>query len=111
LGDPRTRDGVCRDVAGERVAEDEPADHGVDAQTLWAVVGGELERVAAYETGAQGWTGVDIVVLTRLQFAVVAFNAAFDESLYPSGARRPSRDRIITEMAAFFVHGTAHRPQ
>lgn len=71
----------------------------------------ELERVAAYETGAQGWTGVDIVVLTRLQFAVVAFSAAFDESLYPSGARRPSRDRIITEMAAFFVHGTAHRPQ
>jgi hypothetical protein len=64
----------------------------------------ELERVVAYETGAQGWTGVDIVVL-------VAFNAAFDESLYPSGARRPSRDRIITEMAAFFVHGTAHRPQ
>jgi hypothetical protein len=54
---------------------------------------------------------VDIVVLTRLQFAVVAFSAAFDESLYPSGARRPSRDRIITEMAAFFVHGTAHRPQ
>jgi hypothetical protein len=70
----------------------------------------EFERVAAYETGSQGWTGVDIVVLTRLQFAVVAFNAAFDESLYPSDARRPSRDRIITEMAAFFVHGTAHRP-
>jgi hypothetical protein len=70
----------------------------------------ELERVAAYETGSHGWTGVDIVVLTRLHFAVVAFNAAFGESLYPSDARRPSRERVIEEMTAFFVHGTAHRP-
>jgi AcrR family transcriptional regulator len=69
----------------------------------------ELERVAAYETGSQGYDGVDIVVLTRLQFAVVAFSAAFDDSLYPSDARRPSRQRIIDEMVAFFIDGTAHR--
>jgi AcrR family transcriptional regulator len=69
----------------------------------------ELERVAAYETGLQGYTGVDIVVSTRLHFAVVAFNAAFGESLYPD-ARRPTRERVIDEMTAFLVHGTAHRP-
>ena len=71
----------------------------------------ELERVAAYETGSQGYTGVDLVVSTRLHFAVVAFNAAFGDSLYPSDRRRPSRERIIDEMAAFLVHGTAHRPR
>jgi hypothetical protein len=49
-------------------------------------------------------------VLTRPQFVVAAFCAAFDESLYPSDVRRPGRERIIDEMTAFFIHGTAHRP-
>jgi hypothetical protein len=50
-------------------------------------------------------------VLTRPQFVVAAFCAAFDESLYPSDVRRPSRERIIDEMTAFFIHGTAHPPR
>jgi len=69
----------------------------------------KLEHVAAYELGSQGWVGVDIAVLVRLQFGAVAFNAAFGESLYLPGPGRPSRDRIVAEMVSFFVHGTAHR--
>jgi AcrR family transcriptional regulator len=70
----------------------------------------ELERIGAYETGAQGWRGMDIQVLVRLHFGMVAFNAAFEDDLYPPGQRRPDRARIIDEMTAFLVHGTAHRP-
>jgi hypothetical protein len=71
----------------------------------------DLERVAAHEIAAQGWAGVDIPVLVRLHFGMVAFNAAFGDALYPPGALTPSRERIIAETTAFFVHGTAHRPE
>jgi AcrR family transcriptional regulator len=70
----------------------------------------QLERVAKAETEAQGWHGVDIGVLARLHFGMVAFNAAFGETLYPRTAQGPSRERIVAEMAACMVHGTAHRP-
>jgi AcrR family transcriptional regulator len=70
----------------------------------------ELERVATAEIEAQGWHGVDISVLARLHFGMVAFNAAFGETLYPRTAQGPGRERIVEEMAAFMVHGTAHRP-
>jgi AcrR family transcriptional regulator len=70
----------------------------------------ELERVAAYELGSYGWRGVDTQVLVRLQFGMIAFNAAFEDDLYAPGPRRPDRERIIAEISAFLVHGTAHRP-
>jgi AcrR family transcriptional regulator len=70
----------------------------------------ELERVAVVEIPAQGWTGVDVEILPRLHFGMVAFNAAFRDALYGPGRPAPDRERIIDEMAAFLVHGTAHRP-
>ena len=71
----------------------------------------ELERVAAAQMEAHGWLGVDIGVLARLHFGMVAFNAAFGEVLYPADSEVASRSRIVDEMTAFMVHGTAHRPQ
>jgi AcrR family transcriptional regulator len=71
----------------------------------------ELERVAAAEMEAHGWRGVDIGVLARLHFGMVAFNAAFGDALYPADEKSASRRRIVDEMTAFMVHGTAHRPQ
>lgn len=75
----------------------------------------ELERVAAAQMESQGWGGVDFFVLARLHFGMVAFNAAFGDALYPAGDTEPggaaTRERIVKEMTAFMVHGTAHRPQ
>jgi AcrR family transcriptional regulator len=70
----------------------------------------ELERVATSVLDSQGWSGVDITVLARLHFGMVAFNAAFGDSLYPVGDGGPTRERIVNEAIAFMVHGTAHRP-
>jgi AcrR family transcriptional regulator len=84
--------------------------HGRDERPLLPLLE-DLERVAVQELAAQEWTGVDIPVLVRLHFGMVAFNAAFGESLYPPGELAPNRDRIIAETTAFFVHGTAHRPK
>jgi AcrR family transcriptional regulator len=70
----------------------------------------ELERVGLSEITAQGWSGMNVRVLARLHFGMVAFNAAFGDALYPPGEGRPSREEIIDEMTAFLVHGSAHRP-
>lgn len=67
----------------------------------------ELERVTAYEHGRRGWSGVDIQVVVRAMFGMVAFNAAFEDLLYSSDARRPSRERVIAELSAFSVAGSA----
>lgn len=69
----------------------------------------ELERVGAYELGLNGFTGVDLQVIIRCEFGMVVFNAAFSSALYRPDAR-PSRERIINEMTALLVHGSAHRP-
>src|SRR5262249_7732176 len=70
----------------------------------------ELERVGFSELAAQGWGGVNVPVLTRLHFGMVAFNAAFGDALYAPGKDRPTREEVIDEMTAFLVHGSAHRP-
>jgi AcrR family transcriptional regulator len=69
----------------------------------------QLERVGFSELAAQGWGGMNVPVLTRLHFGMVAFNAAFGDALYPPGEDRPTREAIIDEMTAFLVHGSAHR--
>lgn len=75
----------------------------------------ELERVAAAQMETQGWGGVDFFVLARLHFGMVAFNAAFGDALYPDGDDDPgggaTRERIVKEITAFMIHGTAHRPE
>ena len=70
----------------------------------------ELERVGFSEITAQGWSGMNVRVLARLHFGMVAFNAAFGDALYSADGGRPTRDEIIDEMVAFLVHGSAHRP-
>ena len=47
----------------------------------------------------------------HLANGMVAFNAAFGDVLYPADEKSASRRRIVDEMTAFMVHGTAHRPQ
>jgi AcrR family transcriptional regulator len=68
----------------------------------------ELERVGAHELGLHGHTGVDLQVIIRCQFGMVAFNAAFGDHLYRPDSV-PSRERVIAEMSAFIVGGSANR--
>jgi len=68
----------------------------------------ELEVVAAREAELRGFT-FDVPITVRLVAGMVMSMALLDEWLFPSGKRRPSRQRITNEMVAFMLHGLAHR--
>jgi AcrR family transcriptional regulator len=68
----------------------------------------ELEQVAQREADLRGFE-FDVHIATRLVAGMVMSMALLDEWLFPTGKRRPSRQRIVNEMVAFMVHGLAHR--
>lgn len=68
----------------------------------------ELETVAGHEAELRGFK-FDVQISTRLVAGMVMAMALLDEWLFPTGKRRPSRQRITNEMVAFMVHGLAHR--
>ena len=68
----------------------------------------ELEQVAGREAELRGYE-FDVHIATRLVAGMVMSMALLDEWLFPTGKRRPSRQRIVNEMVAFMVHGLAHR--
>jgi len=68
----------------------------------------ELEQVARREAELRGFE-FDVHIATRLVAGMVMSMALLDEWLFPTGKRRPSRQRIVNEMVAFMVHGLAHR--
>ena len=68
----------------------------------------ELEQVAGREAELRGFK-FDVHISTRLVAGMVMSMALLDEWLFPSGKRRPSRQRIVNEMVAFMLHGLAHR--
>ena len=68
----------------------------------------ELEQVAGREAELRGFE-FDVHIATRLVAGMVMSMALLDEWLFPTGKRRPSRQRIVNEMVAFMVHGLAHR--
>jgi AcrR family transcriptional regulator len=68
----------------------------------------ELEQVAGREAELRGFE-FDVHISTRLVAGMVMSMALLDEWLFPSGKRRPSRQRIVNEMVAFMLHGLAHR--
>jgi AcrR family transcriptional regulator len=68
----------------------------------------ELEQVAGREADLRGFK-FDVHISTRLVAGMVMSMALLDECLFPSGKRRPSRQRIVNEMVAFMLHGLAHR--
>ena len=68
----------------------------------------ELEQVAQREADLRGFE-FDVHIATRLVAGMVMSMALLDEWLFPTGKRRPSRQRIVNEMVAFMIHGLAHR--
>jgi AcrR family transcriptional regulator len=70
----------------------------------------ELEQVAGREAELRGYE-FDVHIATRLVAGMVMSMALLDEWLFPTGKRRPSRQRIVNEMVAFMIHGLAHRSE
>lgn len=68
----------------------------------------ELESAAGQEAELRGFV-FDVPITTRLVAGMVMSMALLDEWLFPTGKRRPSRQRIVNEMVAFMMHGLAHR--
>ncbi len=68
----------------------------------------ELEELARLEGEARGYT-FDVPMTVRLVVGQIMAVALLDEWLFTPGTRRPSRQRIVNEMTALFVHGLAHR--
>jgi len=67
-----------------------------------------VEQVAGREAELRGYQ-FDVHISTRLVAGMVMSMALLDEWLFPTGKRRPSRQRIVNEMVAFVLHGLAHR--
>jgi AcrR family transcriptional regulator len=68
----------------------------------------QLEQVAGREAELRGFQ-FDVQIATRLVAGMVMSMALLDDWLFPTGKRRPSRQRIVNEMVEFMLHGLAHR--
>jgi AcrR family transcriptional regulator len=68
----------------------------------------ELELAAGREAELRGFA-FDVPITTRIVAGMVMSMALLDEWLFPTGKRRPSKQRIVNEMVAFMMHGLAHR--
>lgn len=69
----------------------------------------QIAKVAGAEASARGFH-FDTEITVRVVCGMVMSMALLDEWFFPPGKRRPSRQRIVDEMAAFMLHGLAHRP-
>lgn len=54
--------------------------------------------------------GIDTPVSIAASAGMVIGVAILDDMLFPTGARRPGRTRLITELTNMILHGVAHRP-
>jgi AcrR family transcriptional regulator len=68
----------------------------------------QLEQVAGGEAELRGYR-FDVQISVRLVAGMVMSMALLDDWLFPTGKRRPSRQRIVNEMVEFILHGLAHR--
>jgi hypothetical protein len=54
--------------------------------------------------------GIDTPVSIAASAGMVMGVAILDDMLFSTGARRPGRKRLITELTNMILHGVAHRP-
>lgn len=57
------------------------------------------------EHEARGWMAVDVEIAARASVAMILGLALFEDLLFPRGSRRPSRKRIIDELALLQLAG------
>ncbi len=70
----------------------------------------EHERVIAAEVEPRHLSGLDVPVTTRASVSMIIAMAVLDSWLFPRGARKPGRRRIIDEMVSLLHYGVAGRP-
>jgi AcrR family transcriptional regulator len=68
-----------------------------------------LSEVVEIERDAYGWEALDTPITIRAAFSMILGLALFDSWLFPPGSRRPSRQRIVSELALFIAAGTSGR--
>jgi AcrR family transcriptional regulator len=69
----------------------------------------QIERTMAAESTSRGFTQVDIPVAVRCAAGMVLALALHDDLLFPNGAARPQRDRVVAEAVAFSLYGVNAR--
>ena len=68
-----------------------------------------LEGTAVAVEEPYGFRGLDPPVTVAAAGAMIFGMALLDDLLFPPGSRRPSRERLTTEMTQLLFHGSAHR--
>jgi AcrR family transcriptional regulator len=68
-----------------------------------------LEGTAVATQEPYGFEGIDPPVTVAAAGAMIFGMALLDDLLFPPGSRRPSRERLTSEMTQMLLHGSAHR--
>lgn len=92
-----------------RAAYDEDAADPGGGDSPFARLHALTEDIMRAELAARGLTHPDLPLSVRLPFAAVLAAAVFDRPVLAGTGRRPGRDRIVDELTALVVHGTAGR--
>lgn len=69
----------------------------------------QIERMMTAESASRGFARVDIPIAVRCAAGLVLALSLHDDLLFPSGARRPQRDRVVAEAVAFSLRGVDAR--
>ncbi|HTK61634.1 MAG TPA: helix-turn-helix domain-containing protein [Pseudonocardia sp.] len=68
-----------------------------------------IESAMRNESASRGFPQVDIPIAVRCAAGMVLALALHDDLLFPAGAARPHRDRVVAEAVAFALHGVSAR--
>jgi hypothetical protein len=69
----------------------------------------QIERMMTSESDSRGFTHVDIPIAVRCAAGMVLALSLHDDLLFPTGAARPQRDRVVAEAVAFSLRGVDAR--
>jgi AcrR family transcriptional regulator len=81
----------------------------VNQEPALASIFEQMTSLVIMHKDAHQMTLPDPLVTTRASFSLVMGMALLDEWLFPAGMTHPGRERIITELVNFQLHGVAHR--
>jgi AcrR family transcriptional regulator len=69
----------------------------------------QIERMMTSESTTRGFSRVDIPIAVRCAAGMVLALSLHDDLLFPAGAARPHRDRVVAEAVAFSLRGVSAR--
>jgi AcrR family transcriptional regulator len=100
---------ILRSALARRTESGDDAEERLIGDLARALQGLEGTAVATQEP--YGFEGIDPPVTVAAAGAMIFGMALLDDLLFPQGTRRPSRERLTTEMTQMLLHGSAHRSE